>query len=87
MKQSQAARAKKLGIARVKYISQEQDDELFIPRNRDRLELHEVCFLYRHRSDLTQTQVAAELGRCPYWVRQMETGLTNCDELLAFWEQ
>lgn len=48
---------------------------------------HECCLIYRLRSNMTQKQVAEELGVSRIWVNRMETGKAGCDRLLEYWEQ
>lgn len=46
---------------------------------------YEQCFIARRRSGVSQAKVAADLGRCRYWVNRMELGLAPCHELTSYW--
>lgn len=47
---------------------------------------HEKCLIYRLQCGKSQTEIAAEMGFCPYTIRKMEKGLLNPDRLLGYWE-
>lgn len=83
--QHEAAAA--FGVSHARYSLWERD--LAEPTARldfDLLMPHERCMLYRRRAGYTQARVAQELGRCRWWVNQMEQGYVPCDELIDYWE-
>ena len=51
----------------------------------DNLEDHEICYLLRRRSGLTQAEVAKQIGRSRLWVQLMELGKVQGAELVAYW--
>ena len=51
-----------------------------------RLEDHDVCFLYRRRSNKTQEEIATALKCCRWWVNKMEQGTAPVDDLISYWE-
>ena len=51
------------------------------------LKLNEKMLLARRRAELTQGEVAKEIGVTRYWLNQMEIGAASVSEdLLKFWE-
>jgi len=50
-----------------------------------KIEPHEACYILRRRSDLSLVDVAKGVGRCRWWVIQMESGKVNCQELTEYW--
>ncbi len=50
------------------------------------LSTHEVCYLLRRRSKLTQKQIAALMGTSRVTVNRMENGEVSAAPLAVFWE-
>lgn len=85
--ENQHEAAARHGVGRARYSRWERGLEP-CPRARlGKLRAHERALLYRRRSGFTQARVAQELGRCRWWVNQMENGERPCDELIDYWEQ
>lgn len=88
-KKSQSEMAKKLKVSYHFYRGVENDTELAILADVKKilpLTMGEVCLLYRRRAKKKLEDVAREMVRCPYWIRQMEQGKIDCTELLRYWE-
>ncbi len=87
-KESQSCAAARLGTSTCIYGRWERDDEDGPSiRSVRPLRIYEQCLLYRRRTDMTQDEVARQLGRSRYWVNQMERGIRPCEELLSYWEK
>ncbi len=87
-KETQAVAAERLSISPFVYGQWERDDEGGpLTRSVGRLRMYERCLLYRRRAGTLQDEVARQLGRCRWWVNQMERGLVPCEELLSYWEK
>lgn len=86
--ETQAKRAKKLGVTRTIYGLWERSKSCTIDLPKiQKAEPNELCLLYRRRAGFTQERVAEELKCCRWSINQMEQGKTNCDTLLWYWEQ
>lgn len=87
--ESQEEVAKRLGITRNQYgrLERDQEDCVKVPLLKiDNLSPHEKCFLLRRRAELTQEEVAEEIGVTRFWLNQMELGKVSNAELVKFWE-
>ena len=50
-----------------------------------KLKQHEDCFMLRHRSGMSLSDLARELGCVDWWACQMEYGRVSIDRLVAYW--
>ena len=82
--QKQAATTHKVGLSQ--YREWERDESNPPATKLGKVLPHERCFIHRRRAGHTLPTVATELGRCRYWVNQMELGKQDGKELLKYWE-
>lgn len=50
-----------------------------------KLQQHELCLVYRKRSNKTQEEIANKIGCSLYWFRKQETGKVSTAKLIAYW--
>ncbi|MCK5639571.1 MAG: XRE family transcriptional regulator [Gammaproteobacteria bacterium] len=85
--ETQKNAAARFGVSLDMYSRWERGLDPRAPRQKiGRLENHEVCFLYRRRSNKTQEEIAEALDCCRWWVNKMEQGNAPCDDLISYWE-
>lgn len=86
-RESQSKAAKRLRVKITLYRLWESGEETSgIPDLKvGKLEPHERCHMLRRRSDVNLATVARKLGRCRWWVSQMERGEVSCEELVEYW--
>lgn len=81
--------ADRYGLTRNNYVMLEKGTREF-PHIEEpkvtRLLDHEKCMIYRRRCGWSQEKLSAESGLSRNWIRQMECGVVNCEELIWFWE-
>lgn len=84
--ETQGEAAERRGVSRFRYGAWERD-EIDGPKCLvGALKNYERCLLHRRRIGLSQFAVGLEIGRCRWWVNQMERGDVSCRELIAYWE-
>ena len=61
------------------YIQTGQDDKA--------LAVYEQLLLVRRRSNVSQGEVARDLGCTRAWVQMMEAGVNGCEQLVRYWKE
>ena len=62
------------------------DGAAYVPLGHS-LEDYEACFLLRLREEMTQADLADEMGLSVWWVCQMERGDQPADALIEHWAE
>jgi transcriptional regulator with XRE-family HTH domain len=83
--QRQAAARLDMPLSRYSMLERGVEEPIKAP-NITKLQPHERCLLYRRRAGVEQHEVALDMGVCRRTIMLMETGRSNCDELLHYWE-
>lgn len=85
---NQAEAAGHFGVSIFAYVLAEYDNKPDFPYKKNvviTLRDNEKCLIHRRRNEMTQYEVADEMGICRNWVRLQEMGTVSCDKLLQFW--
>ena len=63
------------------------DEEPTVDKDITTLAVHEHLLIVRRRSNISQEEVARDLGCTRAWVQMMEAGLNGCEQLVRYWKE